>query len=464
KDIIVIEPAGNGAYDLDAWFTSWADDSGTIMVGASVGDPPLSGSIAHAPVGNVGSRINCFATGLELVSAGKGDMPGSGPGPNDTYTNTFGATSGASAIVAGAAVLVQHMHMAAAANARLTPTAMRALLAANGTAQGAPAQGNIGTMPNLRLVAGQLVDLYLRDYVGDTGVVPSVGPLSSSPDVIVRGGAPLGDPQGSFGEGSGVENSDTLGQTILAGNDHQLYVRIRNRGMCPANGATATVFWSEVATLVTPGAWTLIGTSAPVLVPKGDILTVTPAITWPSAAIPASGHYCFVATVNHPYDPAPPAPAPTDWDGFLDFLRQFNNVTWRNFNVLDTQALMEGTGTWFSMCGAPDQARMFDFEIEQRLPLGVTLALEVPPVLAPSFRGPFVRIGRRPADEVRIVLPALPVVRFAKVRLAEGARHRCRFVLADPRQAGVRLVAKSSASVSIRQLYQGIEVGRITWT
>ena len=107
---------------------------------------------------------------------------------------------------------------------------------------------------------------------------------------------------------------------------------------------------------------------------------------------------------------------------------------------------------------------MFDFEIEQRLPLGVTLALEVPPVLAPSFRGPFVRIGRRPADEVRIVLPALPVVRFAKVRLAEGARHRCRFVLADPRQAGVRLVAKSSASVSIRQLYQGIEVGRITWT
>ncbi len=355
------------------------------------------------------------------------------------------------------------MHMAATGNTRLTPTAMRDLLSANGTPQGALWQGNIGTMPDLRSVAGRLIDLYLRDYVGDTGAQPSTGPLSSSPDVIVRG-APMADPQGSFGAGSGTENSDTLGQTVLAGNDHQIYVRIRNRGMCPANGATATVFWSEVATLVTPAAWNLIGTSAPVVVPKGDILTVAPAITWPAAAIPASGHYCFVATVNHPYDPAPPPPPPTDWNGFLKYLREFNNVTWRNFNVLDPEALLEGTGTWFSMRGAPDQARMFDLEIEQRLPLGVSLALEVPLVLAPALRGSFVRTRESPEGEIRIVLPALPLVRFAAVRLGKGARHRCRFVVADPHRSGVRLLAESSPSVSIRQLYQGVEVGRITWT
>jgi|SoiMethySBSTD1v2_1073268.scaffolds.fasta_scaffold47424_2 serine protease len=466
KGIIVIEPAGNYVDDLDLAFTDgWPDDSGTIMVGASVGDPPGTGfgSIAHAPIGMVGSRINCFATGLQLVSAGKGDMPGSGPGTNQAYTNSFGATSGASAIVAGAALLVQHMYMAAAANARLTPAAMRVLLSTNGTPQGAPNQGNIGTMPDLRRIAGRLVDVYLRDYVGDTGVVPSTGPLSSSPDVIVRGAA-VADPQGSFGAGSGTENSDTLGQTVLVGNDHQLYVRVLNRGMCPAIGATATVYWSEVATLVLPNTWNLIGSSSPFNVPKGDTLTVAPAIPWPAAAIPASGHYCFVATVNHPYDPAPPPPPPNDWDAFLEHLRQFNNITWRNFNVLDPEALMEGTGAWFSMRGAPDQARIFDFEVEQRLPLGVTLALEVPLVLAPALRGPFVRIGHAPADEVRIVLPELPVVRFVKVRLAQNATHRCRFVLADPHDRGVRLLAKSSAWVSIRQLYQGVEVGRITWT
>jgi serine protease len=465
KGIIVIEPAGNAADDLDDAFTDgWPEDSGTIMVGASVGDPPGSGygAIAHAPVGNVGKRINCFATGLELVSAGKGDMPGSGPGTNQAYTNTFGATSGAAAIVAGAALLVQHMYMAVTGNSRLTPIGMRALLSANGTPQGAPWQGNIGTMPNLRRVAGRLVDLYVRDHGGDTGAQPSTGPISASPDVIVRG-VPVGDPQASFGAGSGAENSETLGQTVVAGQDHQVYVRVLNRGICPAAGVTATVYWSEVATLVTPDAWNLIGSTAPFAVPNGDILTVAPAITWPAAAIPAGGHYCFVATVNHPYDPAPPPPLPYDWNGFLGHIRNFNNITWRNFNVLDAEALSTDADTWFTLRGAPDEARVFDIEIEQRVPLGTLLALEVPLVLAPALRGSFVRVGDGLSDEMRVVLPELPVVRLPRVRLPAGARYRCRLVLANPHHSDVRVLAKRSGSIVIRQLYLGAEVGRITW-
>jgi hypothetical protein len=66
----------------------------------------------------------------------------------------FGGTSAASAIVAGAAVLVQAMHAAAHADARLTTTKMREILAdpALGTPQCGVDAGHIGAMPDLAAI------------------------------------------------------------------------------------------------------------------------------------------------------------------------------------------------------------------------------------------------------------------------------------------------------------------------
>lgn len=47
---------------------------------------------------------------------------------------------------------------------------------------------------------GLVPDVYLRDNVGDTGVVPANGSISASPDVIVRPAAVV-DPTAEFGEG-----------------------------------------------------------------------------------------------------------------------------------------------------------------------------------------------------------------------------------------------------------------------
>jgi len=134
---------------------------------------------------------------------------------------------------------------------------LRALLSdpATGTPSQTPATDRIGVMPNLRaIIDGQILnlapDVYLRDFVGDTGD-PHSGAISASPDVILRE-SPEANPQAAFGEGSGSENNTMLGLEAEAGQDNFIYVRVRNRGGSAAANVQATVYWSPPATLVTP--------------------------------------------------------------------------------------------------------------------------------------------------------------------------------------------------------------------
>ncbi|MDQ5808278.1 MAG: hypothetical protein M3320_06335, partial [Actinomycetota bacterium] len=201
-------------------------------------------------------------------------------------------------------------------------------------------------------------DPYLRDHVGDNGD-PHDGPVASSPDIIVRRDRlpPGTDPQVVYGEGSGTENSETLSTPVEAGQANYLYARVRNRGDAGVVDGLAqvTVYWSEVATLITPASWRKIGQVGMDL-PNGDVLTVTEAIPWPAAQIPAPGHYCFVATVGTPNDPVPPLAAFGDFNAFVAFVRERNNVTWRNFVVEDLQAMIvDPRPQPFLIRGAPEE-------------------------------------------------------------------------------------------------------------
>jgi hypothetical protein len=335
------------------------------------------------------------------------------------------------------------------------------------TPQGGGVAGAIGVMPDLRAIIedtlGLVPDVYLRDAVGDNGAVPSAGAISSSPDVILRPD-PVANPDAAFGEGSGTENSNTLGHEAETGQDNFLYVRMRNRGAADADDVRATVYWSPVATLLTPDLWNLIGTSAPVDVPMGDTLVVADAVTWPQADIPAPGHYCFVASLDHPGDaapPLPPGPPNFDWDAFRDYIRAHNNITWRNFNVVDPppdpQAIL---ALPFLITGTPDRARAFDFEIVRRLPRGVTVQLELPRDLARRIGAavPWKVEAPRKGDRATIALPGLPRLPLCGLSLPRGARLPARFLL-----RGAKPEQMQGASIAIRQLYEGEEVGRITW-
>ncbi len=477
--IVVVEAAGNGNNNLDVWTLGGLDildrgsvnftDSGAIMVGASLSALP------HNRWGssNFGSRIDCYGWGENIVTSGYANRNTGSLGNDatasrdDDYTSDFGGTSGASPMVVGAALILQGMYKADVASV-LSPLQMRSLLSnpATGTAQGGGVAGNIGVMPNLRAIIedtlGLVPDVYLRDYVGDTGAVPNLGAISASPDIIVRPDA-VADPTAEFGEGSGNENSNTLGSTVEFGQDNFIYVRMKNRGGSDANNVTADIYWSEVGTLITPNLWNFIGTTAPVNVPVGDVLVVTNPITWVDGTLPpADTHQCFVGILQHAQDPGPPIPAPAnfDWDDFYALIRNHNNVTWRNFDVVDDLDPSDPNASLpFNINGAPDKMRYFDFEIIRGLPRKAQLWLEMPYNLFAFARikGLETKIDRE-KNRALVLLPDLRRFNMRCLKLPKSAKYKCRFVV-----KGGRGYENGLHQIAIRQLYENFEVGRVTW-
>ena len=314
---------------------------------------------------------------------------------------------------------------------------------------------------DLAVASGAERIVYLRDNVGDDGSVPTAGGISASPDIIVRP-VPVPDGTAAFGEGSGNEDNNSLGFEAEAGQDNVIYVRMRNRGAADANNVTARIFWSEVSTLVTPDMWSPVGVTNPVAVPQGDTLVVTDPLTWPAADIPGTGHYCFVGILDHPADPAPPLPPATDWDGFRSFIRNQNNVTWRNFNVVDNigDPSADPYAAPFLIANAPDRRRFFDFVIEQKIAKGVHVALELPLEIAKPFLaglGVKYKVDRKRKHAV-IELPCCQRLIVPDVLLPVRARFKCRLIV-----KGLAKHARPGNMVSIQQHFEDQEVGRVTW-
>ncbi len=501
--IVVVEAAGNGGRNLDAYrrrkkgariFNRRGGgyrESGAIMVGAALSTLPHNRKRSS----NYGSRIDCYAWGNRVVTCGFGDLY-TGNDVNDTYTADFTNTSAAAPMIAGAALVLQGMYLEAAGNGRLSPGQMRALLAdpATGTRQGRGVRGHIGVMPNLRAIVKNSLrivpDVYLRDHAEDTGDVPVKRRVCCSPDILVtqKRGA-------NFGEGSGTEGSLTAGYKALTNRANYVFVRMRNRGRRNAAKVAATVYWSEAATLVTPDRWREIG-CATASVAQGDTLKVAGPIRWPGGSVPPHGYYCLAALLENTEDPAPPppgllvaegawkrhfgrkrrsgriAPPPPDfdWYAFLAYLRTHNNIAWRNFHVVDGIPYKRNQKAKldFLITGTPagDRGRFFDLEILQRLPEGAKLWLDVPMPLAPalSVGGPWkpkVEEGDNKEMKDRMLrfhLPPLPRVPFFGVPLAAGAEHACHFTV-----HGAKGMEPGGHSVAIRQLFRGQEVGRVTW-
>ena len=154
---------------------------------------------------------------------------------------------------------------------------------------------------------------------------PTTGSILASPDIILRPTA-VGSPQAAFGAGSGTENDATLGATAEIGQDNFVYVRVLNQGGSPATSVKATVYWSPVATLVTPDYGRSWARPTIPSVPIGEQLTVSSGIVWHQAQIPAAGHYCFVGLIGNAADPAP---GPADF-GLEQFLSLHSREQQRN--------------------------------------------------------------------------------------------------------------------------------------
>ena len=108
-----------------------------------------AGTPAGAPnwFTNFGGRLDLRGWGSNVATLGRGDL--FNPGPNQQkYTVSFGGTSSASPIVAGAICAIQGVRRNAGLPV-LGVSEMRSLLQSTGTPQAADSR-NIGRLPNLR--------------------------------------------------------------------------------------------------------------------------------------------------------------------------------------------------------------------------------------------------------------------------------------------------------------------------
>ena len=150
--VAVVEAGGNGGHNLDQYTNSSQKrifdrtspdfrDSGAIMVAAG------SKAFPHTPAGtsNLGNRIDCYAWGDQIATT---DTNAAGTTDN-AYRGNFSGTSGASAIVAGAALVVQGLAQARLGH-RYSPKDLRQIIKTNGTPSKNGAADGIGVMPNLR--------------------------------------------------------------------------------------------------------------------------------------------------------------------------------------------------------------------------------------------------------------------------------------------------------------------------
>ncbi|BAL98683.1 MULTISPECIES: S8 family serine peptidase [Caldilinea] len=145
--VTVIEPAGNGSgpsnnrqgRNLKLYSPFSAPnppDSGAVIVSAS--KAPLSaGSLERYPTANYGDRVNCFAWGENVTTLTTGD----------DVTFSYSETSAASAIIAGAAAVIQSV-VAGMTGVPLSPAQLRTLMSDPAYGEDGRALG-IGVMPDV---------------------------------------------------------------------------------------------------------------------------------------------------------------------------------------------------------------------------------------------------------------------------------------------------------------------------
>jgi hypothetical protein len=335
------------------------------------------------------------------------------------------------------------------------------------------------------------LDLYLRDYVGDAGAGSAYGgALCRSPDIIVVQ-KNVNDSPSSWG-GTNPPNpevdNDGLSVTLDKTKDHHVYLRAFNRGGKKGAAAEvkATVYYTDPSTNLGNTAlwWPIPGAAQGKVTFSLDIppararLVVSNALDWLSADIPGGvryQHYCFIATIGRDTDPdKQPSPGSLPIATVQDFLNNVlanNNLAWRNFDIYDPTVLpppLPGGsppppdpgfhGFKFNFAAVPGkkdlQTRLV---VEAKLPAKAWAHLDAPDALLALPKtaktqvakiGKFDRFTLDPQADLPFGKTKIPAFKghdlFLWVKINKGDLH-------------------TQHTLVIRQLWENIEIGRITW-
>jgi hypothetical protein len=194
--------------------------------------------------------------------------------------------------------------------------------------------------------------IFMRSTLGQTNTVPRPGALSSSPDIIPYGIAPVSDPQVFFRDNY---NQD-VGKKLEAGKTNYIYLRGKNYSDKKIiDDGTANprprLFWSKASLLTYPNKWNEITTGP---THEGFSLTADPAsigvINQPYIWAPDSisgDHYCMIAQVPSPgYDNK--IPDTLQIADFAAWVAQNGGIAWRNIEVINaTTVVLTGAKMYY---------------------------------------------------------------------------------------------------------------------
>jgi hypothetical protein len=320
----------------------------------------------------------------------------------------------------------------------------------------------------LGTISDQVPILYIRHNLADDGT-SHAPPLSNSPDIILKNN-PVANPQATFSTPASIASATESDPTVVPGQANHVYLRVWNRGSDAPN-VFATVYWSPPATLVAPNLWNLIGSAYLPDVPAGQMVQVSnPGVLWPADLLPGPGHYCFVATVGNADDPPPSPSSFNSFNDFVSYIAAHNNIAWHNFDVVAAHRKKPRFGEFvdlpFHITGAWDETHTFVLESLADLPEGSRMELQVAEwigrALRPGERGlkQYGGVGSDPrnARQVRLPLKAQGSQVIGQIRLAPKTAALSYLLVQIPVASHDR-----PYEVAIRQLYEGQEVGRITW-
>ena len=153
---------------------------------------------------------------------------------------------------------------------------------------------------------GDLSDVYIRNNVQDTGVVPSQSPWWDSPDIWVRR----------------LDDGGEQHQNPQAGQHNFIYARVLNRGATTINAIDVTFYYGASGLgLGWPGGWTPLSITRriPFIAPGGYAIV---SIPWDVPNI--AGHFCLRVHITAAQDPLVDYRVP--WE---------NNIAQRNLHVVE---------------------------------------------------------------------------------------------------------------------------------
>ncbi len=319
-------------------------------------------------------------------------------------------------------------------------------------------------------------DIYMRDNLADTGVETYAGPyLWVSPDIINRQ-ARSTNPNLDFAN----LNNETLSENVASGQDNFVYVRLQNRGADP-DDTTINVYFSPATTFGTPASWTHIGTLFETGIAPGSLRIAGPLI-FPEALIPGPGHYCLIAVVTSALDPAPDHTCIASISDYLNFVRNSNNVAYRNLEVVD---LSSGSGGAINLevRTMPQTREPFDLQIDAaRFVPGAQLRIYGPPQILDGTIARGLKLVKRTCEaNIYELLSEVELARhheftgyhasedraphgFERVVVEQEFRLRLEYVLPESNHLARLRRSEDDAEymLSVKQLWHGEAVGAFT--